>query len=106
MNIVEFEKSVREVAQKIKVNIGRVSFMPANKKWGYCANKDLFFSINALDLDDRLREYVILHELVHVDVPNHGMLWKARMGCHMSDWDARHAELSKSKKKVYGKDLF
>ena len=31
--------------------------------------------------------YVIVHELLHFDVPNHGKLWKSLMRAHVGDWE-------------------
>jgi hypothetical protein len=31
---------------------------------------------------------VIVHELLHLSVPNHGRLWKDLMRAHLGDWEA------------------
>ncbi|MEO1078953.1 MAG: YgjP-like metallopeptidase domain-containing protein [Pseudomonadota bacterium] len=33
-------------------------------------------------------EYVIVHELLHFAVPNHGKLWNSLMRTHVGDWEA------------------
>ena len=38
-----------------------------------------------LDLDQDLWDYVIVHELLHFFVPNHGKLWESLMRVHMRD---------------------
>ena len=35
-----------------------------------------------------LQDYVIVHELLHVNVPNHGKLWKSLMRAHLGDYEA------------------
>jgi len=30
---------------------------------------------------------VIVHELLHSSVPNHGKLWKSLMRAHLGDWE-------------------
>ena len=43
----------------------------------------------ALDLDDeeeRFQDFVIVHELLHLKVPNHGRLFKALMTVHVPRW--------------------
>ena len=39
----------------------------------------LIFNTELLDLDEDLGDYVIVHELLHFRVPNHGKLWKSLM---------------------------
>ena len=34
-----------------------------------------------------LQDYVIVHELLHVSVPNHGKLWKSLMRAHLGDYE-------------------
>lgn len=38
-----------------------------------------------LDLERDLWDYVIVHELLHFFVPNHGKLWKSLMRVHLGD---------------------
>jgi predicted metal-dependent hydrolase len=38
---------------------------------------------------------VIVHELLHFSVPNHGKLWKSLMRAHLGDYEAQEAELKR-----------
>jgi predicted metal-dependent hydrolase len=38
-------------------------------------------------MDTKLGDYVIVHELLHFSVPNHGKLWKMLMRAHLGDWE-------------------
>lgn len=43
----------------------------------------------AIDLDDQnesFQDFVIVHELLHLKVPNHGRLFKALMTTHVPRW--------------------
>jgi predicted metal-dependent hydrolase len=40
-----------------------------------------------LGLDLALGVYVIVHELLHFAVPNHGRLWKSLMWAHLGDYE-------------------
>jgi predicted metal-dependent hydrolase len=43
----------------------------------------------ALDLDDeesQFQDFVIVHELLHLKLPNHGRLFKALMTIHVPHW--------------------
>ena len=48
----------------------------------------LHFRTDLLPLDQALSDLVIVHELLHLCVPNHGRLWKALMHAHLGDWQA------------------
>jgi hypothetical protein len=37
---------------------------------------------------------VIVHELLHFSVPNHGKLWKSLMRAHLGDYEAMEARLA------------
>ncbi len=39
-----------------------------------------------LDLNEDLQDYVIVHELLHFSVPNHGKLWKSLMIAHLGNY--------------------
>ena len=38
-------------------------------------------------------DYVIVHELLHLQIPNHGRLWKALMRTHLGDWELAEQRL-------------
>lgn len=63
-------------------------------KWASCStNGRLNFSDDLLRLDRDLWDYVIVHELLHFSVPNHGRLWKSLMMAHLGDWEELQARL-------------
>lgn len=43
-----------------------------------------------------LQDYVIVHELLHVSVANHGKLWKSLMRAYLGDYEVLEARLSRS----------
>ena len=40
-------------------------------------------------------DYVIVHELLHFFVPNHGKLWKSLMRAHLGEYEAREGGLKR-----------
>ena len=42
-----------------------------------------------------LQDYVIVHELLHFHVPNHGRLWKSLMRAHLGDYERSERKLKK-----------
>src|SRR3990172_6741875 len=40
-----------------------------------------------------LENYVIVHELLHFSVPNHGKLWKSLMRAHLGEYEQLEARM-------------
>jgi predicted metal-dependent hydrolase len=38
-----------------------------------------------------LQDYVIVHELLHIQIPNHGKLWKSFMRAHFGDYEQKES---------------
>jgi hypothetical protein len=43
-----------------------------------------------------LGDYVIVHELLHFSVPNHGKLWKSLMRAHLGDYEHLEARMKRA----------
>ena len=84
-----FKQRVRHWARQLDVRIAWLAVRPMRQKWASCSTSGhLHFSADLLSLDPTLWDYVIVHELLHFSVPNHGRLWKALMRAHLGDWEA------------------
>lgn len=91
---VQIEKMVAEWATRVGVQPGRVQFRAMSRKWGSCSSRDNITLNSRLTwLPAHLVEYVVLHELAHLKVFNHGKEFKALMSAHMPDWVEREREL-------------
>ena len=63
-------------------------------KWGSCSDSGIIsLAVDLADQDDSFQDFVIVHELLHLKVPNHGRLFKALMTVHVPGW--RTLELEK-----------
>ena len=83
-----FKRRVRHWAEKLDVKIVWLGIRPMNNKWASCSsNGHLNFNDELLELEDELWDYVIVHELLHFFVPNHGKLWKSLMRVHLGDYE-------------------
>ena len=92
----EFKQRVRRWAEKLDVKIVWLGIRPMNNKWASCStNGHLNFNDELLDLNDELWDYVIVHELLHFFVPNHGKLWKSLMQAHLGDYEKLENSLMK-----------
>ena len=82
----EFKARVQEWAIKLDADVATIYVRPMRRKWASCSSAgNLNFNDELLQLDRELGDYVIVHELLHCSVPNHGKLWKSRMMAHLGD---------------------
>jgi predicted metal-dependent hydrolase len=66
------------------------------KNWGYCTRDGrLSFNWQLIALPERLREYIILHELAHLSEFNHSSAFKGRLAAFCPDYRQREKELDK-----------
>lgn len=90
-----FKQRVRYWARKLEVEVVWLGVRPMNNKWASCSTAGhLNFNEELLRLDAEVWDYVIVHELLHFFVPNHGKLWKSLMRVHLGDYEALEAKLS------------
>ena len=102
-NKEDFKARVREWAQKINVDVRVISIRVMKNKWASFAvgSRLLIFNAELLRMDKKLGDYVIVHELLHFAVPNHGRLWKSLMRAHLGDYELLEKKLiSKQLKKL------
>ena len=89
-----FKSRVHEWAHQLDVNVVWLGMRPMVSKWASCStNGHLNFNIDLLNLDRSLWDYVIVHELLHFSVPNHGRLWKSLMRAHLGEWQEAEKQL-------------
>ena len=71
------------LAEKFGFEYGNLTFRCQKAKWGSCSsNNNISLNINMLFLPQRLQDYLILHELTHTKVPNHGpKFWELLNKC-------------------------
>jgi predicted metal-dependent hydrolase len=79
---------------KVEPKIVRVQRM--TRKWGSCSTSGIITLASDLyDQPSDFQDFVIVHELLHLRVPNHGKLFRALMSIHVPDWrrhDVRRRE--------------
>ncbi len=85
-NKQDFKDRVYEYAKKIDVKVNQLCIRPMKNKWASCSTKgNLNFNAELLYLDKEIGDYVIVHELLHFHVPNHGRVWKMLMTYYLGD---------------------
>lgn len=84
----QFKARVLEWADKLGVKTRSLAVRPMRNKWASCSTAgNLNFNSELLELDCDVGDYVIVHELLHFFVPNHGRLWKSLMRAHLGDYE-------------------
>lgn len=79
-----FRSEVQAWCVRIGVEPKEVHIRPMTRKWGSCSTTGrVSFSDDLLAQSAALRKKVIVHELLHLKVPNHGKLFKALLKAHL-----------------------
>ncbi|MCY4513172.1 MAG: M48 family metallopeptidase [Bdellovibrionales bacterium] len=77
------------------------------KQWGYCsADKVIYFNSDLLFKRKELQIYVIVHELLHLKIPNHGKLFQSLMNLHIPNWKDLDKELNSMKEELSPVDSY
>ncbi|MDX0486866.1 DUF45 domain-containing protein [Sinorhizobium medicae] len=88
-------ETVQRWKKIVRVEPGRfVQVMDLGFRWGSCsADGTLNFHWRVMQLPPRIIEYIVVHELVHIKIPNHSeKFWRA-LGSIIPDYERRKAWL-------------
>jgi predicted metal-dependent hydrolase len=76
----------RELALQLGYTFKAVTIKNNKTNWGSCSSlKNINLNLHLMRLPDRLIDYILVHELVHTIIPNHGPSFKARLKSHFHD---------------------
>lgn len=79
-----FRTDVSRWAERINVIPRRVQVQRMTRKWASCSTTGtLTFSFDLLQEPAAFRDYVIVHELLHLLVPNHGRVFKGLLRAYL-----------------------
>ena len=83
-----FKAAVRDWSARLKVEPSQVRMQKMRNKWASCStNKWVSFSDDLLKEHPDFQEYVIVHELLHLRVPNHGKLFRSLISLYLPNWE-------------------
>ncbi len=86
----DLKNAVWQWAEHIGVKVKEIHLRQMHRKWASIStNGRLTLNTELLHLPETLTDFVIVHELVHLLVPNHGKLFKSFMSTYLPDWEAR-----------------
>jgi predicted metal-dependent hydrolase len=79
-----FKAEVAAWAKRMKVEPKEVHVRPMSRKWGSCSTLGrVSFDAGLLAEPHDFRKGIIVHELLHLKVPNHGKLFKALLKAYL-----------------------
>lgn len=81
--------------ERLKVEPTRIRIKKMKNKWSSCSSKgNVTFNSEIAILPKEIAEYVILHELLHLIVPNHGKTYKVLLSAYLPNWEMLHSRLN------------
>ena len=90
----DLKDAVRQWADRIGVQVREIHLRDMRRKWASISlNGRLTLNTDLVNLPKALGEYVIVHELVHLLAPNHGVLFKSYMSAYLPGWQDRQRDL-------------
>ena len=83
-----FKQDVLVWADRIGVKPKELHVRTMRNKWASCSTTGrMTFSTDLLEQPAEWREYVIVHELLHLQVPNHGKLFRSLLHAFLPKWE-------------------
>ena len=77
---------LEELAREHGFCYGRVSVRNQKTRWGSCSSEgNINLNVNLVRLPEELRDYVLLHELVHTRIINHSARFWAELDRYVGD---------------------
>ncbi len=93
----ELKARVLDWAVKLDVKVRRLYVRPMRNKWASCSTAGtLSLNEELLGMEREMGDYVIVHELLHISVPNHGKLWKTLMRAHLGEYGPLEARMKQA----------
>jgi predicted metal-dependent hydrolase len=82
-----------------------ISLRATKNKWASYTQRTrlLIFNTELLGRSEEIGNYVIVHEILHSRVPNHGQLWKSLKRAHLGDYERQEEKLRTNNPQI--KDL-
>ncbi len=89
-------KRLDELAREHEFTYNRVFIRSQKTRWGSCSGKrNINLNVKLIELPEDLIDYVILHELVHLKINNHGAEFWSELDKYVGDAKTVDKELKK-----------
>ena len=84
-------------AQRIRVSPTQVRVQKMTRKWASCSTLGwISLAEDLIHEPVQFQDFVIVHELLHMRVPNHGKLFKSLMSIYVPNWRKLSSDLEQS----------
>lgn len=81
------ECSIKKYSEKLKLKPNKVRIKKIKYAWGSCSsNKNITINLNLATKEDKVIEYVVLHEMCHLKFMNHSKDFWNLVESQMSDY--------------------
>ena len=104
---MKIDEKIQQFKNEIKIWSKKLQVFPYDiklermKQWGHCSSdKVIYFNSDLLFERKELQIYAIVHELLHLKIPNHGKLFQALMNLHIPNWKDLDKELNFTKEEL------
>lgn len=85
---IELKADVERWASVLRVKPARVQVQRMTRKWASCSPRGrICLSSDLLREELSFRDVVIVHELLHLLVPNHGKLFRSLLRSYLPHWE-------------------
>jgi predicted metal-dependent hydrolase len=86
-----FKDEVHAWAARLEVTPAAIHLCSMRRKWASCSSRGrVTFDRELLALPESFRREVVIHELLHLRVPNHGPLFRALLNTYLQCEPTRH----------------
>lgn len=83
----DIPKRVKYYAEKMSLSVGRITIRNQKTRWGSCSSKgNLNFNCLLMLCPEKIRDYVVVHELCHMYEMNHSSAFWTRVEHIMPDY--------------------
>ena len=83
----DFKTRVQTWATRVRVAPGQIRVQEMTRKWASCSARGrCTFANDLLEETCAFQDYVIVHELLHLKVRNHGRVFKSLLTAHLPSW--------------------
>ena len=92
----------KELADKLGYSFKSITIKNNKTNWGSCSSlKNINLNLHLMRLPDRMIDLILVHELVHTKIPNHGPLFKEQLKKHFPDVDELNKVIKKFRPELF-----
>jgi predicted metal-dependent hydrolase len=87
--VAAFKSQAMHWAGRIRVHPRQLRLQQMRRKWASSSTRGIIsFSTELLAQPAAFRDYAIVHELLHLKVPNHGKLFKTLLRAYIPNYES------------------